>query len=50
VSRGVGEDERSPRRREESVGDVDRDVLLTLGAQAVGDGGEIERSPTRRVI
>jgi len=41
VAGGVGEDERASRRREEAVRDVDRDPLLALGAQAVGDGGEV---------
>jgi hypothetical protein len=50
VARGVGKDERSPRGREEPVGDVDRDALLALGTQAVGDRREIQRSPARDVL
>ena len=30
------------RRREIAIGDVDRDALLALGAQAVGEIGEID--------
>ena len=30
VTRGVGDDERAPRRRKEAVGDIDRDALLAL--------------------
>jgi hypothetical protein len=37
----VGDDERAPRRREVAVRDVDGDALLALGAQAVGDRGEV---------
>ena len=33
-----------PRRREVAVGDVDRDALLALGAQAVGEQREVERA------
>jgi hypothetical protein len=44
VARRVGDDERAPRRREVAVGDVDRDALLALGAQAVGDRGEVGRA------
>ena len=42
VAGGVGEDERAPRRREVPVGDVDRDALLALGAQAVGEQREVD--------
>jgi hypothetical protein len=35
------------RRGEVAVGDVDRDALLALGAQAVGEVGEV-RSGRRR--
>ena len=38
----VGEDEAPPRRREVAVRDVDRDALLALGAQAVGQQREVE--------
>jgi hypothetical protein len=41
VPRGVGDDERAPRGREIAVGDVDRDALLALGPQAVGEQGEV---------
>ena len=44
VARRVGEDERAPRGREVAVGDVDRDALLALGAQAVGQAREVERA------
>jgi hypothetical protein len=37
VARRVGQDERALRRGEVAVGDVDRDALLALGAQAVGE-------------
>jgi hypothetical protein len=40
----VGQDERPPRRREVAVGDVDRDALLALGAQAVGEQREVDRA------
>src|SRR5689334_24132618 len=33
---------RSPARREVAVGDVDRDALLALGLQAVGEERQIE--------
>ena len=42
VAGGVGDDERAPRRREVAVGDVDRDALLALGAQAVGEQREVD--------
>ena len=41
VAGGVGDDELAPRRREVPVGDVDRDALLALGPQAVGQQGEV---------
>ena len=41
VARGVGDDELAGRRREVAVGDVDRDALLALGAQAVGQQGQV---------
>ena len=44
VAGRVGDDERAPRRREVAVGDVDRDALLALGAQAVGQQREVERA------
>ena len=41
VPGGVGDDELPPRRGEVAVGDVDRDALLALGAQAVGEQREV---------
>ena len=41
VPRGVGDDELAPRGREVAVRDVDRDALLTLGAQPVGEQCEV---------
>jgi hypothetical protein len=43
VPGGVGEDERAPRGGEVPVGDVDRDALLALGAQAVGEQRQVDR-------
>ena len=42
----VGDDEPPPRGREVPVRDVDRDALLALGAQAVGEPREV-RAPLR---
>jgi hypothetical protein len=44
MARRVGQDERAPRGGEVAVGDVDRDALLALGAQAVGQPREVELS------
>jgi hypothetical protein len=44
VAGRVGDDERAPRRREVAVGDVDRDALLALGSQAVGQRREVGRA------
>jgi hypothetical protein len=44
VARRVGDDELAAGRREVAIGDVDRDSLLALGAQAVGEQREIDRS------
>ncbi len=41
VAGGVGDDEAAVRRGEVAVGDVDRDALLALGAQAVGEQREV---------
>ena len=41
VARGIRELEAAPRRHEVAVGDVDRDALLALGAQAVGEQREV---------
>ena len=43
VAGRVGQDELAARRREIPVGDVDRDALLPLGAQAVGEQRKIDR-------
>jgi hypothetical protein len=42
VAGGVGEDERPARGREMPIRHVDRDPLLALGPQTVGDQGQIE--------
>jgi hypothetical protein len=42
VAGRVGDDELAPRRVEVAVGDVDRDALLALGAQAVRQQGEVD--------
>ena len=42
VPGGVGDDEPALRGGEVAVGDVDRDALLALGAQAVGQQGEVD--------
>jgi hypothetical protein len=44
VAGRVGELEAPPRRHERPVGDVDRDPLLALGAQAVGEQREVDVS------
>lgn len=41
VSGAVGQDEGAPRGREVTVGDVDRDALLPLGPQAVGEQRQV---------
>src|SRR6266702_3723847 len=41
VARCVGDDELAPRGGEVPVGDVDRDPLLPLGPQAVGEQGKV---------
>ncbi len=41
VTRRVRDDELAPRRREVAVGDVDRDALFALGAQAVGEERQV---------
>ena len=41
VARRVGDDELATRRREVAVRDVDRDALLALGAEAVGEQREV---------
>ena len=42
VARGVGELEAAARRHERAVRDVDRDPLLALGAQAVGEKRKVD--------
>ena len=42
MARGVGDDEPAPVGGEVAVGDVDRDALLTLCAQPVGQQREVE--------
>jgi hypothetical protein len=42
VPRRVGEDEAAPWRGEVAVGDVDRDALLALGAQAIGEQRQVQ--------
>ena len=42
VARGVGDDELAPGGLEVPIGDVDRDALLALGAQAVGQQSEVD--------
>ena len=49
VPRRVGQDELAPRGREVPVRDVDRDALLALGLQAVGEQREVDR-PGRAVL
>ena len=49
----VGELEAAARRDERAVGDVDRDPLLALGAQAVGEEREVDvvvAAAARRVL
>ena len=48
VAGAVGEDERPAPGREVAVGDVDRDALLALGAQAVGEQREVDARRARR--
>ena len=42
VSGAIGDDEVAVRRGEVPVGDVDRDALLPLGAQPIGEQGEVD--------
>jgi len=42
VPGGVGDDELAPRRGEVPVRHVDRDALLTLGPQAVGEQRQVD--------
>ena len=42
VPRRVGDDELALRRGEVAVGHIDGDALLALGAQTVGDEGEVD--------
>jgi hypothetical protein len=55
VPRRVGDDELAPVGGEVAVGDVDRDALLALGLQAVGEQCEVEvlagrAEPLRRLL
>ena len=47
VARGVGDDEFTRGRGEVAVGDIDRDALLALGAQAVGEQREVDHTRRR---
>ena len=42
VAGGVGDDELAARRREVAIGNVDGDALLALGAQTIGEVGEVD--------
>jgi hypothetical protein len=44
VPRRVGDDERAPCGGEVAVGNVDRDALLALGAQAVDEQREVDHA------
>ena len=48
VARRIGDDEFAARRREIAIGDVDGDLLLALGLQAVDEQREVERAACRR--
>ena len=48
VARRVGDDELALRGREVAVGDVDRDALLALGLEAVGEERQVDRRRRRR--
>ena len=50
VSGRVGDDERTPRRGEIAVGDVDGDALFALGLEAVDEQREIDLLPDRAVL
>ena len=53
VTRRVGELEAPPRGDEDAVGDVDRDPLLALGAQAVGEERQVDvvvAAPPRGIL
>jgi hypothetical protein len=43
VARRIGDDELALRGREVAIGDVDRDALLALGLEAVGEKREVDR-------
>ena len=43
VSGRVGQNERAPLGRKEPIGDVDRDPLFALGAQAIGNRRKVRR-------
>jgi len=42
MTRGVGDHECLCRRCEIAVGDIDRDALIALGAQAIGEKGKVK--------
>jgi len=42
VAGAVGDDEVAMRRGEVAVGDVDRDALLALGPQPIGEQGQVD--------
>jgi hypothetical protein len=50
VARRVGDDELALRRREIAVRDVDRDALLALGLEAVGQQREVELVADRALV
>ena len=53
MARRVGHDELATGSREVAIGDVDRDPLLALSAETIGQQGEIEAvaaAPSRRML
>src|ERR1700739_778831 len=50
MARRISHDERTPPRREESVGDVDRDILLTFGLETVDQEGKVQFIFQRTVL
>ena len=49
VAGRIGDDETAPGRREEAIGDVDRDALLALRLQAVDKQRKVEFGAARAV-
>ncbi len=41
---GIRDDELAPGRREVAIGDIDRDALFALGAQAIGKKREVDEA------